>query len=83
MMPFDRICPGRWFALRVLFLNISCTLAAFDIEAPVGEKPEPKFHESLTRYVVSLCVSVKISLGDLLICWVSVVSADIPILSNV
>jgi len=44
-----RICPGRWFALRSLFINIACTLAVFDIEAPVGEKLEPKFHESHIR----------------------------------
>ena len=55
--PFDRICPGRWFALRVLFLNIACTLAVFDIEAPVGEKLEPKFHESHVRYVTCFGVA--------------------------
>jgi len=44
-----RICPGRYFALRSLFLNVSRTLSVFDIEAPVGEKPVPKFHESHIR----------------------------------
>ena len=44
-----RICPGRYFALRSLFLNISRTLAVFDIEAPVGEKPVVKFYESHIR----------------------------------
>jgi len=51
----------------------------FDIEAPAGEKLEPKFHDSLARYVTSFGVSVKVNWGftDLLL------SADIPILSNV
>jgi hypothetical protein len=48
----DRICPGSLFALRILFLNIASVLAVFDIEAPVGEKLEPKFHESHVRYVL-------------------------------
>ena len=51
-LSFGRICPGRWLALRSLFLNISSTLAVFDIEAPVGEKIEPKFHETHIRYVM-------------------------------
>jgi len=51
-MPVDRICPGRSFALRTLFLNIACALAVFDIEAPAGEKLEPKFRESPARFVV-------------------------------
>ena len=49
---FGRICPGRWLALRSLFLNISSTLSVFNIEAPVGEKLEPKFHETHIRYVM-------------------------------
>jgi len=55
----NRICPGKWFALRTLFLNIACTLAVFDIEAPAGEKLEPKFHESPVRFVMSFGVSVQ------------------------
>ena len=51
-LPLERICPGRWFALRTLFLNVARTLTIFDIEAPAGEKPEPKFHESHIRCVV-------------------------------
>jgi len=62
-MPVDRICPGKLFALRALFLTISCTLAVFDIEAPAGEKLEPKFHESLSRYVVSFGVSAEVGWG--------------------
>lgn len=40
-----RICPGRYFAMRTLFLNIACILAFFDIEAPAGESLEANFHE--------------------------------------
>jgi len=54
-----RICPGRWFALRSLFLNISSTLAVFDIEAPVGEKIEAKFHESHIRHCETFKCVVK------------------------
>ena len=57
-MPADRICPGRWFAFRTLFLNIACTLAVFDIEAPADEKLEAKFREFAVRYVISFGVSV-------------------------
>jgi len=81
-MPVDSICPGKWFALRILFLNIACTLAVFDIEAPAGEKLEPKYHESIVRYVMSFGVSVKANWGGLLICYVTVVSVDISFLSN-
>ena len=50
---FDcRICPGRHFALRTFFLNISYTLAVFHISAPTGEKLEAKFEESTIRYVL-------------------------------
>ena len=45
-MSDHRICPGRHFALRALFLNISCTLAVFDISAPTDEKPEAKYIEA-------------------------------------
>ena len=37
------------FALRTLFLNISCTLAVFDISAPAGEKLEAKYKEAVDR----------------------------------
>ena len=47
-----RVCPGRQFALRTLFLNIACTLAVFDISAPVGEKLEAKYKEGFVRWVV-------------------------------
>jgi len=55
-IPFDsiflRICPGKYFALRSLFLNISCTLAAFDIEPPAGQKIEVEFYEAAVRCVM-------------------------------
>jgi len=35
-----------------LFLNIACTLAVFDIAAPVDEKLEVKYHESFVRWVM-------------------------------
>lgn len=40
-----RICPGRFFAMRALFLNMACILALFDIEVPVGEKLKVRFNE--------------------------------------
>jgi len=40
-----RICPGRHFAIRTIFLNIACILTLFDIEAPIGEKLEAKFNK--------------------------------------
>ena len=53
MMILDRrICPGRHFALRTLFLNIACTLAVFDISPPVDEKLEVKYFEGFVRWVV-------------------------------
>lgn len=49
---FSRICPGKYFALRFLFLNISRTLAAFDIEPPAGQKIEAEFYEAAIRCVM-------------------------------
>ena len=61
LTPVNRICPGKVFALRTQFLNIACTLAVFDIEAPAGEKLEPKFREYVVRYVIPFEVSIKAS----------------------
>ena len=44
-----RICPGQYLALRAFFLNIACTLAVFNISAPIDEKLEAKYDESLVR----------------------------------
>lgn len=52
-LSFCRICPGRFFALRTIFLNIACILTLFDIEAPLDGVLEPKFSEdSIMRYVI-------------------------------
>ena len=51
-LSFERICPGRFFALRTIFLNVACTLTLFDIGAPINEKLEANFTEELiSRYV--------------------------------
>jgi cytochrome P450 len=48
-----RICPGRHFADRTLFLRIASVLATFNIEPGVNEKGEVeseiKFHEGILR----------------------------------
>ena len=41
MHKFYRICPGKHFALRALFLTIARTLATFDISKCVGEDGNP------------------------------------------
>ena len=48
-LSFDRIYPGRHFAVRTLCLNIARILAVFDIEAPAGEKLEAKFDSNFVR----------------------------------
>jgi len=40
-----RICPGRFFALRTIFLNVAYTLTLFDIGAPTHENLEANFTE--------------------------------------
>lgn len=35
-----------------MFLNMSCTLAVFDIEPPVGQTIEAKYHEASIRCVM-------------------------------
>ena len=49
---FPRICPGKHFALRPPFLDILCTLTAFDIEPPAGQTIEVKYHEVAIRCVI-------------------------------
>ena len=50
-----RICPGRHFASRTVFLRIVTVLATFDIEPGLNDKggveTEIKFHEGVVRYV--------------------------------
>ena len=38
---YYRMCPGRHFALRVLFLTVARTLAAFDISQCLDENGNP------------------------------------------
>ena len=59
-----RICPGKQFALRTLFLHITCTLAVFDISAPLNEKLEAKYREGFVR-----CVVISISYFSALCLW--------------
>ena len=48
-----RICPGKHFANRAIFLRFATILATFDIEPGVNDKGEVeseiKFHESVVR----------------------------------
>lgn len=48
-----RICPGKHFASRAIFLRFATILATFDIEPGVNDKGEVeseiKFHESVVR----------------------------------
>lgn len=58
----DRICPGRFFAIKVVFISIARVLAAFDILPPVDEKGEPRmlqaeFTKDLVSYVKALHLS--------------------------
>ena len=55
---FNRICPGRHFALRMLHFTIARILATFDILPPVGDDgrpkiPEVKYNKSIIRSVHS------------------------------
>ena len=53
---FNRICPGRHFALRMLHFTIARILATFDILPPVGDDERPKIPEA--KYSKSLIRSV-------------------------
>ena len=51
----DRKCPGRYFAMRIIFLNFACILTLLNIEGPPDEKLEGLFSDkSIIRYVASL-----------------------------
>ena len=52
--PCNRICPGRYLALRMLCLTIARILATFDILPPVDDNgrpsiPEGGYHKTLVR----------------------------------
>jgi len=47
-----RVCPGKHFAIRMLFTTIACTIATFDIKKVVDEHgdevtPNPEFNPGL------------------------------------
>ena len=51
---FNRICPGRHVALRMLYLTVARVLATFDILPPVDKDgcpriPEARYNETLVR----------------------------------
>ena len=52
-----RICPGRHFALRTMYLFVACVSAVFDIEPVLDEDGNPQLPEaeftgdSIVRYV--------------------------------
>ena len=53
----DRICPGRYLALRTIYLAVVCILSVFDIVPVLGEDgnpriPEIEFDGGSVRYVV-------------------------------
>ena len=54
----DRICPGRYFALAGLFINIASVLHVFNIGPPLDEEGSPiriapEMTDSLMAYVTS------------------------------
>ena len=53
---FNRICPGRHFALRMLHFTLARILATFDILPPVGDDGRPKIPEA--KYGKSILRSV-------------------------
>lgn len=50
----NRICPGRYLAIRMLCLTVARILTAFDILPPVDDDgspriPEVRYHKSMVR----------------------------------
>ena len=46
------VCPGEYFAIRMLFTTITCTIATFDIKNAVDEHgieitPNPEFNPGI------------------------------------
>ena len=57
----DRICPGRFFAMRIIFLNVACILNLFDIGAPINEKLEANFDEErIIRHVTISLLAIPV-----------------------
>ena len=51
-----RICPGKYFALRTVYLTVTCILSVFDIGPVLDEDgnprvPEIEFGDAFIRYV--------------------------------
>jgi hypothetical protein len=58
-----RICPGRHFALRTVYIIVACVLTVFDIEPALDEDgnlqlPKVEFDCTLIRYVLLLVLVV-------------------------
>jgi len=52
----DRICPGKHFALRMVYLAIACVLSVFDISPVLDDDGTPRlpkieFDNATVRYV--------------------------------
>jgi cytochrome P450 len=65
-----RICPGRYFAEDLLFLNISSILAAFTLEKPVDQlgnviEPKVEFTSGAFRRVICESSSVSVLLSNI------------------
>jgi len=41
-----RVCPGKQFALRTLYLFVACVSAVFDVEPALDEDGNPKIPEA-------------------------------------
>lgn len=53
----SRICPGRYFALDTLFVNVACVLHVFDIQPPIGDDGLPIKVEHVQSDTFVSCVS--------------------------
>ena len=53
---FARICPGRRFTLRTVYLIVSCVLSAFDIEPTLDEDGNPQIPKAEFRSGFFRCV---------------------------
>ena len=41
----DRICPGKYFALRTVYMVVACVLSVFDIGPVLDEDGNPRIPE--------------------------------------
>jgi hypothetical protein len=68
-LAIPRICPGRHFALRTVYIIVACVLSVFDIEPALDEdgKPQlpiPEFDTSIVRYVFATGAHVVTMMTD-------------------